>query len=91
MEQRQAIPLDNLLRGMKEFLEYLVKSIVDVPDGVSVSEENQMGNIILSIKVDPTDMGKVIGKEGRIIRSIRDLVKVLAVKENVRVTVNLAE
>ncbi len=76
---------------MKEFLEYLVKNIVDKPESVSVSESSDAGNVILSLSVDPSDMGKVIGKEGRIIRAIRELVRVLAIKQNLRVTVNLLE
>lgn len=77
---------------MKDFLEYLVKNIVDKPDEATVSEEtDQMGVINLSIHVDPVDMGKVIGKSGKIIRALRDLVRVLAVKENRRVNVILTE
>lgn len=77
---------------MKDFLEYLVKNIVDKPEEVSVSEDtDQSGIVNLSIHVDPSDMGKVIGKSGRIIKSLRDLVRVLAVKQNRRVNVALIE
>ena len=77
---------------MRDFLEYLVKNIVDTPDNVVVDEsEDEFGNVILSITVDPTDMGKIIGKEGRIIKAVRDLVKILAVKANRRVNVSLTE
>ena len=77
---------------MKDFLEYLVKNIVDNPDNVSVAEEtDQLGIVNLSIHVNPSDMGKVIGKSGRIIKSLRDLVRVLAVKQNCRVNVILIE
>ncbi|MDO8515411.1 MAG: KH domain-containing protein [bacterium] len=77
---------------MREFCEYLVKMIVDLPDMVDVSEtEDEYGTVVLTITVDPTDMGKVIGKEGKIIKAIRDLVKILAVKEQKRVNVILAE
>lgn len=77
---------------MKDFLEYLIKNIVDKPDEVAVTEDiDQMGVVNLSIHVDPIDMGKVIGKSGKIIRALRDLVRVLAVKENRRVNVILTE
>ncbi len=77
---------------MKDFLEYLIKNIVDKPDEAGVTEDtDQMGVVNLSIHVDPIDMGKVIGKSGKIIRALRDLVRVLAVKENRRVNVILTE
>ena len=72
---------------MKDFLEYLVKSIVDIPDDVLVEENGEN----LSLRVNQSDMGKVIGKSGRIIKALRDLVKVLAVKKNLRVNVILSE
>lgn len=77
---------------MKEFLESLVKQIVDNPGAATVSEKiDDMGIINLEITVDQNDMGKIIGKSGRIIRALRDLVRVLAVKRNIRVNVILAE
>jgi predicted RNA-binding protein YlqC (UPF0109 family) len=77
---------------MKEFLEYLVKQITDKPEAVEVSEgSDAYGSLVLAIKVDPSDMGKIIGKSGRIIKAIRDLVRVLAVKNNVRVNVTIVE
>lgn len=77
---------------MQDLLDYLVKSIVDLPDKASVEEStDQAGFSVLSISVDPSDMGKVIGKGGKIIKSLRDLVRVLAVKQNRRVNVLLRE
>ena len=77
---------------MRDFCEYLVKNLVDNPDKVDVSEtEDEYQTVMLTITVDPLDMGKVIGKEGKIIKAIRDLVKILAVKEQKRVNVILAE
>jgi uncharacterized protein len=72
---------------MKDFLLSLVKSIVDVPDEVTVTENGPE----LVLKVAPSDMGKVIGKGGRIIKAIRDLVRVLAIKSGARVNVILTE
>ncbi len=77
---------------MKSFLEYLVKNIVDQPESVVVEEvTGDQGFVNLVIHVDQTDMGKVIGKSGRIIKAIRDLARILAVKENRRVNVSLAQ
>lgn len=77
---------------MKDFLEYLTKSIVDSPDKVVVAETtDQTGSVILEISVASVDMGKVIGKGGKIIKALRDLTRVLAVKTNRRVSVVLRE
>jgi predicted RNA-binding protein YlqC (UPF0109 family) len=76
---------------MKETLHYIVSSIVDDPDAVVIDEQDDNGVITLSIHVSPADMGKVIGKEGKVIRSIRNIMKVKAMKHNVRISVSLAE
>lgn len=76
---------------MKDFLQYLVKNIVSQPDKVVVEELNEMGFENLYLSVAPEDMGKVIGKEGRIIRALRDLVRILAIKSNLRANVILKE
>ena len=76
---------------MKDTLIYIVKSIVDNPDKVVVDEEEGEEGINFIITVDPADMGKVIGKEGKVIRSIRNIMKIPAIKQNKRVSVSLAE
>ncbi len=76
---------------MKETLHYIVSSIVDNPDKVTIDEQNENDIISLIISVDPADMGKVIGKEGKVIRSIRNIMKVKAMKHNVRINVSLAD
>jgi hypothetical protein len=76
---------------MKETLHYLVASIVDNADAVSIDEQEEEGVITLLIHVAPEDMGKVIGKEGKVIRSIRNAMKVKAMKSNVRINISLAE
>jgi len=76
---------------MKETLHYLVASIVDNADAVSIDEQEEEGVITLLIHVAAEDMGKVIGKEGKVIRSIRNAMKVKAMKSNVRINISLAE
>jgi len=76
---------------MKDTLHYIVSSIVDKPDSVIISENEEEGMVTLTISVDPEDMGKVIGKEGKVIRSIRNIMKVKAMKHNIRINVTLAE
>ena len=74
---------------MKELLEILAKSLVDNPDAVKVNEITGEQSIILELKVAPEDMGKVIGKQGRIAKAIRTVVKAAAIKENKRVVVEI--
>ncbi|MDP1722697.1 MAG: KH domain-containing protein [Candidatus Gottesmanbacteria bacterium] len=76
---------------MKDTLLFLVASIVDHPDDVSVIEEINEDRTILRLTCHPEDMGKVIGKSGRIIRAIRDLVKLIAAKRGVYADVELVE
>ena len=76
---------------MKDTLLFLVASIVDHPDDVSVIEEVNEDRTILRLTCHPEDMGKVIGKSGRIIRAIRDLVKLIAAKRGVYAEVELIE
>lgn len=76
---------------MKDFLIYLVTNLVDHPDDVAVEETVEEGFTNLQLTVNKEDMGKVIGKEGRIIRALRDLVKVMAIKNNLRANVTLSE
>lgn len=76
---------------MKEFIEFLVKSVVKNPDSVVVEETVDGINFRYTVTVDQADMGFAIGKEGRTINSIRSLAKAKAVKEGVWVEVTLAE
>jgi len=77
---------------MKDLTHYLVCRLVDHPEAVEVNEQvDEAGRIVISIKVDPSDMGQIIGKEGRIIKSLRDVVKILAVKQNKLVDVTVTE
>lgn len=74
---------------MKDLLHYIVTSLVTNPDAVSIDERNQDGNVDLILSVDPSDMGLIIGKNGQTIRSIRKLLTVRAIAENVRVNLQL--
>ncbi len=76
---------------MKDLLEYLVKKIVKNSDEVVVEEDSQNDFVNLRLTVAQEDMGQVIGKKGRIIRAIRDVVRILAVKQNKKVNVELLE
>lgn len=74
---------------MKELVEIIAKSLVDNPEAVQVNEVFGEQSIILELKVAPEDMGKVIGKQGRIAKAIRTVVKAAAIKENKRVVVEI--
>ncbi len=76
---------------MKELLETIAKSLVDYPDEVSVNEVENDSTIVLELKVAKDDMGKVIGKQGRIAKAIRTVVKAAAIKENIRVVVEIVQ
>ncbi|MDV3427018.1 MAG: KH domain-containing protein [Bacillota bacterium] len=74
---------------MKELVELIAKSLVDNPEMVHVTEVSGEQSIILELKVAPEDMGKVIGKQGRIAKAIRTVVKAAAIKDNKRVVVEI--
>ncbi len=76
---------------MKEFIEYLIKQIVTKPEDVVVTETKDGPNFNYLIKVAQEDMGIVIGKEGHTIRSLRNLTRAKAIKDNVRIRVDLEE
>lgn len=76
---------------MGELVEYIAKALVDNPDEVSVNEVEGSQSIIIELKVAPEDMGKIIGKQGRIAKAIRTVVKAAAIKENKRVVVEIIQ
>ena len=65
---------------MKELLLYVAKQLVDHPDAVTVTEREEADNTVLELRVAPEDMGKVIGKQGRIAKAIRSVVKAATAK-----------
>jgi predicted RNA-binding protein YlqC (UPF0109 family) len=76
---------------MKELVEYIVKSLVDHPDQVEVVEVQGPALTVIELSVAADDMGRVIGKSGRIINSIRSLVQVPAAKQGMKVSLELLE
>ncbi len=76
---------------MGELVEYLAKSLVDNPDLVKVKEVEGSQSLIIELSVAPEDMGKVIGKQGRIAKAIRTVVKAAATKDNKRVIVEIIQ
>ena len=76
---------------MKELLEYLAKSLVDHPDQVEVSTSEVDGTVVLELRVAKDDIGKVIGKQGRIARALRTVVKASAVKSGKRAIVEIVD
>ena len=76
---------------MKELVEIIAKSLVDHPDEVVVTEKETDKAIVVELKVASEDMGKVIGKQGRIAKSIRTVVKAAATKDNKKVIVEILQ
>lgn len=76
---------------MVELVEYIAKSLVDHPESVEVTtlQENDSFNILLKVSSD--DMGKIIGKQGRIAKAIRSILKAVSLKENIRVNLEIEE
>ena len=77
------------MSSMKELVEFIAKSVVDDPSQVSVSEIEGETSVILELRVGPEDMGRVIGKGGRTANAMRTLVRVLAAKQGMRVTLEI--
>lgn len=74
---------------MKELVEVIAKSLVDNPDAVKVTEKENEKEIVVELNVDPSDMGKVIGKQGRIAKAIRAVVKAAASKDDKKVVLEI--
>ena len=76
---------------MQAFLEYVVKGLVDHPDAVLISPVDRSGMTVFELRLDPSDVGKVIGRRGNTIQAIRALMQVGAAKQGVRCTVDIVE
>lgn len=75
----------------QEFVEYVVKSIVDTPDKVKTERVIDEMGVLITLTVDPADMGQVIGRSGATAKSIRTLLKVVGAKRNARVNLKINE
>lgn len=76
---------------MKETLEILVRNLVDNKDKIEITEKENANDVTLELRVDPSDMGKVIGKQGRIAKAIRVLMKAYATKVGKKVNVDILD
>jgi hypothetical protein len=75
----------------QEFLELLVKSVVDHPDDVVVERKVDEMGVLLTLRVNPQDMGQVVGRQGSTAKAIRTLLRIVGVKENARVNLKIEE
>ena len=76
---------------MTKLVEAIAKSLVDKPENVVVTETSGRQGTVIELKVDPDDMGKVIGKQGRIAKALRVVVKAAATREHKKVTVEIVK
>jgi len=74
---------------MRELVEFIAKSIVNAPDDVVVTEEEDEQGIVLKLQVADEDKGRVIGKQGRIAQAIRSLIRVKAAKSEIKATLQI--
>ena len=77
------------LKGAKELIEYIAKSIVNAPDAVVVTEETSDTGAVLKLQVADEDKGRVIGKQGRVAEAMRTLLRVIAAKQGTRATLEI--
>jgi len=76
---------------MKELLLYIAQNLVDNPDDVSVTELERDGETVFELRVAPGDMGKVIGRQGKIAKEIRTLMRAVAQKQGKRISVDIVD
>ncbi len=75
----------------QEFVEYIVKSIVSHPDDVSTERKVDEMGVLLTLKINPEDMGFVVGRQGQTARAIRTLLKIIGAKNNARINLKIEE
>ena len=76
---------------MKDLLTYIAQNLVEHPQAVDVQETETDGNVVLELRVDPSDMGKVIGRQGRIAKEIRTLMRSVAQRQGKKVSVEVMD
>ena len=76
---------------MKDLLTYIAQNLVEHPQAVDVQETDTDGNVVLELRVDPSDMGKVIGRQGRIAKEIRTLMRSVAQRQGKKVSVEIMD
>ena len=76
---------------MKELLIYISQNLVDFPDEVSVTERETESETVFELRVNPSDMGKVIGRQGRIAKEIRSLMRSVAQRQGKRISVDIVD
>ena len=79
------------MQADQEFLEYIVKSIVDNPDDVQVERKIDEMGVLLTLKVSAADMGQVVGRQGSTAKAIRTLLRIVGMKSNARVNLKIEE
>jgi len=77
------------VKGMKELVEFIAKSIVNVPDEVTITEETDEQGTILKLQVAEEDKGRIIGRQGRVAQAMRTLIRVKAAKAGTRATLEI--
>ena len=92
-EAKQVTPISPVQRprgtSMKELIEYIAKSIVNKPEEVVVTEERESDRVVLKLSCAQDDMGRVIGKQGRVAQAMRTLLRVMAVREGVKANLEI--
>ena len=76
---------------MKDLLTYIAQNLVEHPQAVDVQETETVGDVVLELRVDPSDMGKVIGRQGRIAKEIRTLMRSVAQRQGKKVSVEIMD
>jgi uncharacterized protein len=74
-----------------QFLDFLIKSLVDKPEAVKINRTVDEMGVLMTLSVDPTDMGKIIGRQGNTAKAIRTLLRVVGMKNNARVNLKINE
>lgn len=83
--------MQEIMESDQQFVEYLVKAIVNNPDDVKVTRTVDERGVLMTLDINPSDMGYVIGRQGQTARSIRTLLKIVGAKNNARVNLKINE